>query len=121
MEQVKQKVALLDIRFFSYHGFYPEEQLCGNVFYLDIETIFELKRNIADDITATVNYEKLFQIASEEMRKTRKLLETVAESILERIKAEFPFIEQIRIAIRKQNPPFRGTVGASLVELTYKK
>ena len=121
MDCVKQKVALQNIRFFAHHGFYPEEQLTGNVFFVDVETEFETAPDTSDDISKTVNYERLFEIASEEMKNTRKLLETVALSILNRIKSEFQFVTAVRVAIRKINLPVKGEVGNSLVELNFSR
>ena len=62
---ITQKVALKNVRFFSYHGFYPEEQILGNVFFIDVETSFQVEESGNDDILKTVNYELLFEIASD--------------------------------------------------------
>lgn len=121
MNGIKQKVALNNIRFFSYHGYYPEEQLTGSAFYLDVETEFEVSENPADDLSKTVNYERLFEIASEEMKNTRKLLETAVWNILNRIKDEFEFVDHVRVAVRKVNPPLAGETGSSLVELNFSR
>ena len=121
MGTIKQKVSLKDIRFFSYHGFYPEEQITGNVFFIDIDTEFEVFLDGNDDISKTVNYERLYEIAHCEMKKTRKLLETVAYSILAHIKNEFLIVSSARVAIRKMNPPLAGEVGSSIVELNFKR
>lgn len=121
MAQILQKVALNNVRFFAYHGFYPEEQVVGNVFILDIETEFPVQESLEDDLTHTVNYERLFEIADTQMKQTRKLLETVVQGMLQQIKADFPFVNTIRICLRKMNPPLAGEVGSSMVELNYKR
>ena len=33
---IKQKVSLEGVRFFAYHGFYPEEQVLGAEFIVDL-------------------------------------------------------------------------------------
>jgi dihydroneopterin aldolase len=116
---ILQKVALNEVRFFSYHGFYPEEQLTGNLFLLDIETEFEVTEQGSDNLEKTINYERLFEIASLEMNQTRKLLETVAFNILDQVKREFHYVLKVRVVIRKMNPALNGQVGNSLVELNY--
>lgn len=121
MGTIRQKVALQEMRFFAYHGFYPQEQIIGNEFLLDIETEMDVTGKGDEDISLTVNYERLFEIASEEMRKPRKLLETVAYSILEKIRMEFLSVKSIRIALRKLNPPVAGEVRNSLVELNFNR
>ena len=118
---VKQKVALEGVRFFAYHGFYPEEQLIGNHFVVDIVTEMEVTDDGGEDLERTVNYEKLFEIATAEMKMTRKLLETVAHAILHRVVSEFSFITAASISIRKMKLPMAGEIGNSLIQLSYTK
>jgi dihydroneopterin aldolase len=121
MALIKQKVALQGVRFFAYHGYYPEEQKIGNEFLIDIETEMQVLENLSDELGDTINYERLFEIASAEMKSTRKLLETVAHRILKTIITEFPALDMARVAIRKLNLPIKAEVKNSLVELTYHK
>lgn len=121
MAGLKQKVALEGVRFFAYHGFYTEEQVIGNVFIVDIITEFELTETVDDLIENTVNYEDLFKIAHEEMRITRKLLETVVNNILQQVKNKFTFLDAIQVSIRKVSPPFPVPVSYSLVQLNYSR
>lgn len=116
---ITQKVALEGVRFFAYHGYYPEEQKVGNEFLVDIETETVVEENLKDELSDTVNYERLFEIASFEMKTPRKLLETVAHRILKTILAEFSQLAKVRVGIRKLNLPVKGEVKNSLVELTY--
>ena len=121
MAVIRQKVALEGVRFFALHGYYPEEQKVGNEFLVDIETEMFVVENLNDDLSDTVNYERLFEIASGEMATPRKLLETVAQRILKSIIAEFTALETIRVSIRKLNLPLKGEVKNSLIELIYNK
>ena len=114
------KIALHQIKFFAYHGFYPEEQILGNHYLVDAEVEFQNK-SIRDEISNTVNYEKLHQIVSEEMRRPRKLLETLVQEMIGKIRLDFPFLETIKVGIKKLNPPLPGEVQYSLVEITWIK
>jgi len=118
---IKQKVSLKGVRFFSFHGFYPEEQILGTEFILDIDTELEVYGSGGDDISNTVNYERLLQIASEEMNIPRKLIETVAHSMLERIRHEFLAVQDIRISIRKMHPPMSAEIENSNIELLFSR
>ena len=119
MEIIRKKIALEGVRFFAYHGFYPQEQILGNEFFLDVETEMAISKDGNDVLADTVNYERLFEIASSEMQETRKLLETVAISILNRIREEFNEVDRIRVAIRKSRLPLNGEIRNSLVEFSY--
>ena len=116
------KVALEGAEFFAYHGFYPEEQLTGTHFLVDIQVGFTPQHTLKDDnISHTVNYETLYNIARETMLEPKKLLETVAQLILDRVKAEFTFIEFADVTIKKLNPPFSGPVKHSVITIGYRK
>lgn len=116
------KVALQGIKFFAYHGFYPEEQILGSHFVVDVSVEFAQHHHYHDDeIAYTVNYEQLYTMVDAEMRHTRKLLETVVQGIIDRAKAGYPFAEIIKASITKQNPPLGGDVAASFIEITYHK
>ncbi|MEB0261380.1 MULTISPECIES: dihydroneopterin aldolase [unclassified Mucilaginibacter] len=116
------KVALEGAEFFAYHGFYPEEQVIGTRFLVDVQVGFYADIYVDEDnLHNTVNYEVLYNIIDEEMQHTRKVIETVAQSILNRIKTEFTFIETAEVTIRKQRPPFRGPLKQSVITLFYTK
>jgi dihydroneopterin aldolase len=113
------EINLNDAEFFAYHGFYPEEQLLGSRFLVDISVGFAPQGDLsADEIDNTVNYEQLYNIASNEMQHTRKLIETVGQSIFNDIKLKFPFVARIRVCIKKMDPPLKGKVGHSNVVIT---
>ncbi len=121
MGTIKQKVSLEGVRFFAYHGFYPEEQILGTEFIVDVDTELEVFSAGDDEISNTVNYERLFQIISVEMKNPRKLLETVAHAILGEIRHEFLAVNNIRVLIRKMHPPLGGDVRNSAIEVTYSR
>ncbi len=122
MGRIRQQVALIDARFYAYHGYYPEEQVLGNEFTIDIYVAFDRgDRKTADELQHTVNYEQLYDIAKTEMQEPRKLLETVAESMLHRVKADFPFVSHIEVSVTKHNPPFGGDRAKAGVKLTWEQ
>lgn len=116
------KVALHGAEFFAYHGFYPEEQKLGNRFIVDIAVGFELEGSINEDKLAnTVNYEQLYDIVNDQMKQTRKLIETVAQAILDKVKSTWPGVENIEVNIKKLNPPLGCRIDYSSVTINYNK
>ncbi len=116
------KIALHGAEFFAYHGFYPEEQVLGNSFIVDIEVSFSPAADAkADEIADTVNYEELYEITRDEMKQPKKLIETVAQGILDKIKAKYPYVDTIEVSIKKLNPPLGCKVGYSNVVISYNK
>jgi len=118
MNHFKQTVALKDVKCFALHGYYPEEQLTGNHFIVDLETEFS-PIGFDDELGQTVNYEDLNSIILEEMKITQKLLETVLKNIILKVIELYPFVEKIDVSIKKLNPPMPGQIGHSFVKLTY--
>jgi dihydroneopterin aldolase len=115
-------VALEGAEFYAYHGFYPEEQVIGTHFLVDVQVGFYAEIDVEkDNLSDTVNYEMLYAIIEEEMKHTRKVIETVAQAILNRITTEFIFIEAATVTIKKQRPPFRGPLKQSVITLSYHK
>lgn len=114
------KVALHEVKFFAYHGFYPEEQILGNHFLVDAEVTF-YPNKVDDELANTVNYERLHSILIKEMQQPRKLMETLVQEMCDQIQLKFPFVETIRVSVKKLNPPLPGEVKYSFVEITWIK
>ncbi|RYG12468.1 MAG: dihydroneopterin aldolase [Chitinophagaceae bacterium] len=113
-----QTVALKDVKCYAFHGFYPEEQLTGNHFLVNVEITFT-PSDETEDLQKTVNYEILNAIILEEMKHTQKLLETVVKHMLTKILQAYPFVLSAEVRIEKLHPPMLGEVGCSVVGLKY--
>jgi len=114
-----QTVALKDVKCFALHGYYPEEQLTGIYFMVDVTVTF-VHQGDTENLDHTVNYEVLNTIILEEMANTQKMLETVVRNILDRVIERYPFVLTGQVGIRKMNPPMPGEIGHSFVQLSYK-
>ena len=113
-----QTVALKEVKVFAHHGYYPEEQILGSHFMVDLEVSFAPKA-FEDELSSTVNYEELNNIILLEMGQTQKLLETVLGRIMAKVLEHYPFVTFASIGIKKINPLMQGEVGYSFVCLTY--
>lgn len=110
-------IALEGMHFYAFHGFYEEEQVTGNHYYVDVY----INANIAgaaasDDLFSTVNYETVYLICQAEMRKPTKLLETLAQVIAQRLRGHFDRAGGVRVRVRKMSPPLGGAVDSAFVE-----
>ena len=109
-------ISIHGAEFFAYHGFYPEEQKLGNKFLVDVEVSFLPLTNLKEDkLSNTIDYEQLYNMIDEQMKHTRKLIETVAQAIVDQIKDNYPVVEKIQISIKKLNPPLKGKVDYSCI------
>lgn len=113
-----QTVALKDVKCFAQHGYYPEEQLTGGHFMVDMTVTF-IHKGDTEDLAQTVNYEQLNTIILETMKDTQKMLETVVRNMIDQLVQQFPFIGSAEVSIKKLNLPMQGQIGHSLVKLNY--
>ncbi|MDX1943615.1 MAG: dihydroneopterin aldolase [Saprospiraceae bacterium] len=134
-------IALEGMHFRAFHGYYPEENITGTDFLLDVYVEADIEEaaetdNLYEEVEEdseedehplSVNYETIYLLCESEMRKTSKLLETVVQNISNRINEYFTFekdgeeivlIKGMRIRLKKMNPPLHGKVDCAFVELS---
>jgi dihydroneopterin aldolase len=116
------KICLEGLEFHAFHGVYPHERESGNWFEVDITVETEIPEgSIDDNLARTVNYETLYQIVKDEMEKPSKLLETVAEQIVQRVMSDLSNVAQVEIKLAKINPPIGGKCKRASVSLKKKR
>ena len=105
------KVSVIGIQAFSFHGCLDEEAKIGNEYIIDVELITDFKESaMQDDLSKTIDYVIVNRIVEEEMAIRSKLIETVGYRILARLKKETFMLEKASITIKKINPPINGNV-----------
>jgi dihydroneopterin aldolase len=113
-------IKISNIRVYAYHGCLVEEGKIGSDYRIDLSVNANLKPSAASDQLAdTVDYVHLNKIVKEEMAVRTKLLETVADLILNRILREIPLVDKAKIKVSKLNPPIGGNV--EMVSIIMKK
>ena len=118
----KDIVSLEGIEIYAFHGFYEEERKIGNQYVVDVHvtTNFE-KAAQADDLLGTVNYETIYAIVKEEMAIPAKLLERLAQRMIDRMFAAFDIVEQVELCVAKKNPPIGGVAKQSKITMVRSK
>jgi len=105
------KIILENIRIYSNHGCLDEEALIGSDYVVDLEIEADLSKSAqTDDLSDTVDYVHLNKIVKEEVSIRSKLLEKVADRVLQRIENEIPMVRFARVKLSKMNPPIGGNV-----------
>lgn len=104
-------IRLQNIRVFTNHGCLEEEAKIGSDYRVDLEIEADLSTSThTDDLPDTVDYVHLNAIVKEEMAIRSKLLEHVAQRIINRVFSEIKMVNVIRIEVSKINPPIGGDV-----------
>ncbi|WP_185860488.1 dihydroneopterin aldolase [Blattabacterium cuenoti] len=106
------KIVLENIKLFGFHGCMPEEKYIGSHYTINLEIEFDFNQaSINDDLSKTINYVDLYYIVKEEMNINSKLIEHLAERIIQRIKKyKKPLVKYTKVKICKENPPLQGYV-----------
>lgn len=109
-------IALEQIRFRAFHGLYPEEQVIGNDFIVDVYVTIPGTTPV-DDLADTVNYEGLFTVVEAVMAVPQPLLEQVVTDISEAVREKYPQVQKTVVTLRKLNPPMGAEMRNSMVSL----
>ncbi len=102
-------ISIEGMEFFAYHGCFPEENIIGTRFVLDL--YLETNTNeaeVSDELSKTVNYMEVYQIVKKQMAIKSNLLEHVGRRIIDEVKACFPQVAQVEVKVKKMNPPLGG-------------
>lgn len=111
-----------NIKLYAYHGCLEEEAKIGSWYRVAVEVKADLKKSATtDNLKDTVDYVHLNLIVKEEMAIRSKLLEEVAQRILNRFFKEIPLIKKAKIEVAKINPPIGGNVEEVVIILTKKR
>lgn len=111
-------ISLEGLQFHAFHGVYPHERESGNWFEVDVSVETDFSKGAAEDeLEGTVNYETIFQIVKAEMQLPSKLLETVAEKIVNDILQQLPTTLSVKFRISKLNPPIGGKCAKASVQV----
>ncbi len=105
------QIYLENIRTYSHHGCMKEETIIGSEYRVDLWVDADLTvASSSDDLKDTPDYVVLHQIVVKEMKIPSRLLEHVAQRIIERIKSTVKDLHHIRVRVSKINPPIGGDV-----------
>jgi len=115
-------IEVKNIRLYAYHGCLDEEGKIGSEYRVDLAVKADLSKSAkTDTLSDTVDYVHLNKIVKEEMALRTKLLETVADKILDRILEDIPLVKKVTVEVSKLNPPIGGNVAMVTIKMSKKR
>ena len=115
-------IQINNIKLYAFHGCLEEEAKIGSDYRVDVAIKADLKKSAkTDELIDTVDYVHLNHIVKEEMAIRSKLLEEVAQRILNRFFKELRMIRRAKISVAKINPPIGGNVQEVVIILKKKR
>ena len=105
------KILVEGIKLYAYHGCLEEEAVIGGEYIVEIvlETDFTEAAQ-TDNLSKTIDYVTIYTIVRTQMEIRSKLIEHVAQRILDAIQKEFPALKKTEVKVTKLNPPMNGHV-----------
>ena len=113
------RIILRDLGFYGYHGVFAEEAKLGQRFFIDVELGVDLAIPAATDRLSTgISYADIYDVVKAGFEGRRmKLLEAVAQNIVDEIFEAFQTVDWIIIRIRKPEAPIAMVRGEAAIEL----
>jgi 7,8-dihydroneopterin aldolase/epimerase/oxygenase len=106
------RIHLKNMVFYGYHGNLAEENALGQRFMIDLVMTLDITEAAqTDSLHATVDYVKVYGICRQILEHDRvKLLETLANHLLDRILEACPRVTKAEIIIKKPSAPMGGVL-----------
>lgn len=112
-------IAIEGMHFYAHHGFYQEEQVIGGNYRVDVYLTADVAAAASEDnLDKTIDYEQVYQLTKSIMMEKSKLIEHVAQRIMDQVLLQLPAVQQVEVCVSKINPPVKGTVDRVFVKLT---
>lgn len=114
------RILLTKLGFFGFHGVMPEENTLGQRFFIDLTCGVDLRKSgRSDSLENTVSYADIYDVVKEAFEEKRfKLIEALAQHIVDKLFVAFPTMGWIRIAVHKPGAPIAMVSGEAAIEIT---
>lgn len=115
-------ITIAGIKLYAYHGCMEEESKIGSDYEVDVVLEADLyEAAVTDDLTKTVDYVAVHKVVEQEMAVRSKLLEHVAQRIIDKLADNHPEIVSMEVSVAKLNPPINGNVERVVVTEFFEK
>ncbi|MBP3228297.1 MAG: dihydroneopterin aldolase [Bacteroidaceae bacterium] len=102
-------VKIRKMKFFAYHGAYPEERQKGGSYTVTLELELAGTRAAeSDQLTDTVDYAEVYDLVRQTMVVPSNIIEHVAARIAQTVLDAFPLVKAVTVKLVKDNPPITG-------------
>ena len=116
------KITMDGMEFWGFHGVFPEEQLKGQPFIVDVVLWLNLeKAGITDDLQETVHYGELYEKIKYIVEQKRfDLIEALAKNIADTVLEEKEVTKAL-VRVKKPQAPIKGKFNYMAVEMEREK
>ena len=113
------KITLNEMKFYGYHGLFPEENKLGQIFIVNAVLYTSLKEaGTTDKMEASIHYGEAFETIRKIVEgKPKNLIEAVGEAIASALLKQFPTLHACTIEVKKPAPPINGHYDSVAIEI----
>ena len=115
---LSDRIVLANMQFVGRHGYHDWELQTAQPFEIDVELVMNLQpAGIDDDLTKTVDYGRVYEIARQVVEATSfRLLEAIAEAISHEVLVAFD-VQEVGVRVRKPKVKLGGPLDHAAVEI----
>ena len=117
------KIHLKNMAFYGYHGAFVEETTLGQRFLVDLALTLDIAEAArTDKLDATVDYVRIYALCRKIVEQEKvKLIETLANDILDQVLATCPRVDEAAIIVRKPSVALGGPLDYVAIETSKKR
>lgn len=105
------QLVLENMEFYSYHGHYSEEQTIGGRFTVDLVIETDLSAAAKTDMLEdAIDYSRVYEVVKTEMAIPSRLLEHLAQRIMDAVFAVSNQVASVKVTVSKLNPAIGGNM-----------
>ncbi|TGE34138.1 dihydroneopterin aldolase [Desulfosporosinus sp. Sb-LF] len=111
-------IHLRGLEFYAFHGVMPEEHVLGQIFIIDMDLLFNLRKaGSSDQVEDTIHYGEVYQVIKACVTEGRhQLIEHLAEEIAQCVLKQFACMS-VRVEVHKPQAPIPGIFRDVSVEI----
>ena len=112
MNSTQTVLKINNLEIWAYHGWYPEESLIGGLYRIDMEIALDLAETSLQ-LSDTVDYQDVVDLAKSIMKKEFKLIEESCSAIHNEVITMSSYIKGLEVTITKLNIPINNLQSTS--------
>jgi len=110
-------IELHNLLLHGFHGIHEEEKKIMNTFEVNLDVSYMEKQAGFEHISDTISYTDLYALVKKRIETPKLLLEKICGEVIQAIKKQYPFVQEVSISIYKLQAPiqnFQGKVGVRM-------
>jgi len=113
------KMTLKGMRFFGYHGVFPEENKLGQQYFVDIELLFDMNKAAeTDELEYALDYSELYHFVKDIVEgPPLKLIEALTARVASRVLEHYTMVNEVCVKVTKPHPPFAVQFDGVTIEM----